>query len=187
MKRFIAIVIALILSMVNVSSIKASENSILDEILAKEEERQEIYEDRVREIEGTGIEEDRRETLRRAVTCYIEPGRATSTGSYKMDKIIAGAQEYVGCVAQVYRVAEDGGIGEFIGYYPIEDTGYGAPSGHGESRLKPGKSLGTIELGLTYDFRKPSMQEAKAFMKETYTGEGLTGSEVYIIIEKGEG
>lgn len=104
-----------------------------------------------------------------------------------MDGIIAAAPEHVGKVAQVYSVAEDGGLGEFLGYFEVADTGYGAPTGYGKSRYKGRRSAGTIELGITVDFRKPNMSAARQFMCDTYTGEGTTGSQVYIIIEEGEG
>lgn len=185
-KLIFAIVAAATLSVQ--TNVYASENDLLDEILAKEEARTQEWLDMVSEIEEHGIpEEDNNELMKRQVTCYIERGKKTATGSSKMDGIIAAAPEYLGCVAQVYEVAEDGGVGEFIGYFPIEDTGYGAPTGKGKSIYKGRKSAGTIEAGITYDFRKPNMSAAKEFMKANYTGEGSTGSQVWISIVDGEG
>lgn len=179
----------LAMSFIAASSVQvfASENDLLDEILAKEAEKQQIYEDRIEEIEGDGIEGDKADIHTTQVTCYVEAGQPTCTGSYRMDGIIAAQPENVGKVAQVYKVAEDGSVGEFLGYFEVADTGYGAPSGYGKSRYKGRRSAGTIELGITVDFRKPNMGEARRFMKTTYTGGGTTGSQVYIVMEDGEG
>lgn len=187
MKRFLISMFAMVMMLSNATFVHASENEILDEILALQEEQQAIFEERVEEIEGDGIPGERNNPIRSQITCYIEAGKKTATGSRKMDGIIAAAPEYIGYVAQVYKVAEDGSLGEFIGYFPVEDTGYGASTGYGQSKLRKGKHLGTIECGITFDFRKPNMTAARGFMKDTYTGEGTTGSEVYIILEGGEG
>lgn len=165
----------------------ASDNDILDKIKEEQQSQEEAWLKQVQEVEDYGIPGDRCNLLRSQVTCYIEPGRKTATGCNKMNGIIASAPEYLGYVAQVYKVAEDGGIGEFIGYYQVEDTGYGAPSGYGKSIYKGKKSAGTIELGLTYDFRQPDYAHAKKFMIETYTGNGTTYSEVYISLINGNG
>lgn len=165
----------------------ASENDLLDEIIERQEAMQEIYEDRVREIEGEGVLGDRRIPDKVQCTSYIEAGRPTCTGSYRMDNTVAAARQYIGAVAQVYKVDSDGGLGDFLGYYEVNDTGYGAPTGTGKSEYPGRKSLGTIEAGITIDFRKPGIREANEFMKDTFTGEGTTGSQVYVIFEKGKG
>jgi len=169
------------------NNVYASDNDLLDEILLKQEERQERWENEVREIEEYGILGDRRDPDKVQCTCYIEAGKPTCSGSYKMDGIIATAPEHIGKVAQVYEVAEDGGIGNFIGYFEASDTGYGAPTGYGISAYKGRTSAGTIETGITIDFRKPNMKKATEFMTDTFTGEGKTGSQVYVIFEDGEG
>ena len=120
------------------------------------------------------------------VTCYCEPG-ITCTGSSKKDNIIASKREYLGYVAVVYHVADDGNVGDYIGTFPIDDIGYGAPTGFGRSEFYGRDSAGTVETGLTFDFRKPTNNACREFMAETYTGEGTTGSEVYLKIVKGEG
>lgn len=165
----------------------ASENDILDEIIKRQEAMQTIYEERVEEIEGYGILGDRRLPDKIQCTCYIEAGKPTCMGSHRMDGTIAAARQHLGSVAQVYYVNSEGGIGDFIGYYEVNDTGYGAPTGRGKSEYKGRKSLGTIEAGITIDFRKPGLKEAGEFMKDTFTGEGTTGSQVYVIFEDGEG
>lgn len=55
-------------------------------------------------------------------TCYIDKGY-TASGAYTRHGIAAAKKEWIGCVAALYQVNEDGSIGEFIGYYEILDTG----------------------------------------------------------------
>lgn len=126
---------------------------------------------------------------RAQVTAYCEPGKVTATGSSLQAGIVAGAPEWIGSLAAVYRVETDGGIGGFIGYYPIEDTGYGheiAASGY-KSKILKGKKPGTVETGITLDFRQKSYKECADFMRMTLTGHGSTGSEVWVQIIRGEG
>ena len=121
------------------------------------------------------------------VTCYCENG-VTCTGISAKDGIIASSRDWLGYVAVVYEVDEDGDIGNYIGTFAIEDVGYGAPVGHGlASEFEGRESAGTVETGLTFDFRKPTLDACREFMEETYTGEGTTGSEVYLKVVKGEG
>jgi hypothetical protein len=123
------------------------------------------------------------------VTAYCEPGRLTATGSDAQEGIIAGSPEWIGRVAAVYRVETDGSIGDFIGLFPIEDTGYGheiAASGYNSEILK-NKKPGTVETGITLDFRQKSEDACVEFMRSTYTGSGTTGSQVWVQIIKGEG
>ena len=129
--------------------------------------------------------------IRVQVTCYAEPGN-TYSGSSRTSGIIASKVEWQGCAVNVWKVADDGGMGEFIGTYEILDIGYGAalPDEYGMksdlSQYKE-KSPGTVETGLTLDFRQPTNAECVAFMKETFTGEGSTGSEIFAQLIRGEG
>lgn len=126
---------------------------------------------------------------RTQVTAYCEPGRKTATGSTRQSGIVAGAPEWIGSVAAVYLVDDDGGIGEYLGLYPVEDTGYGrAIEAEGyKSDILENKKPGTVETGLTLDFRQKSIEDCRAFMRLTLTGEGSTGSEVWVQIIKGDG
>lgn len=123
------------------------------------------------------------------VTCYDDPGN-TATGSDATEGIIAGPSEWIGCTAAVYEVAEDGSLGEFIGFFPVQDTGYGhsipAAAGY-KSEIIQGKTPGTVETGITLDFRQPSRKKCIDFMKRTFTGSGTTGSQVWVQIVRGEG
>lgn len=124
------------------------------------------------------------------VTGYCEPGRKTATGSDKQEGIIAGPPEWIGCIAAVYLCNEDGSIGEFLDYYPIDDTGYGhsidGAAGY-QSEILKNKIPGTVETGITLDFRQRSERACKDFMLLTFTGEGSTGSQVWVQILKGDG
>lgn len=105
-------------------------------------------------------------------TCYIEPG-VTKSGHYTHDGVIAGRKEDLGKVAALYAVAEDGSIGEFIGYFDFYDTGAGIDTdgdGKGDS-IKKGKSV---------DVFRDDMKAAKKWIK-TY------GDYVYMQIIDAEG
>lgn len=124
------------------------------------------------------------------VTCYVEPGRKTATGSGEEEGIIAGPAEWLNRTAAVYLVAEDGSVGEFIGYYPIKDTGYGhsipGAAGYRSDVLK-NTPPGTVETGITLDFRERTYSACVEFMKYTFTGKGTTGSQVWVQIIDGQG
>ena len=71
-------------------------------------------------------------------TCYCEHG-LTYSGAYTREGIIAGRKEDIGDVAAIYAVAEDGGVGEFIGYFEVLDCGAGFDTdgdGKGDSTIK---------------------------------------------------
>lgn len=58
-------------------------------------------------------------------TAYCDEG-VTASGKTTMEgQTIAGAREWLGCIAVLYEVEEDGSIGDFIGLYEFTDTGYG--------------------------------------------------------------
>lgn len=126
---------------------------------------------------------------RAMVTAYCEPGKRTATGSSKQEGIVAAKSEWMGSIAAVYKVESDGSIGDFIGYFPIDDTGYGHAlvSDQYKSEILKNKKVGTIETGLTLDFRQKSYRECKRWMLATYTGHGSTGSECWVQIIKGVG
>lgn len=112
-------------------------------------------------------------------TCYCDEG-VTASGKQTRLGIIASKPEYLGYVACVNAVNEDGSIGEFIGYYEVLDTGYGRETGIGESKILKGKSIGTIEAGETIDFYMPTLHMAEEWV-DTY------GDYLYIKLYKGVG
>lgn len=59
---------------------------------------------------------------------------------------VAGKVEWLGKTVLIF----DENM-EFLGYYEFRDTGYGRETGTGESKILPGKSIGTIECGQTID------------------------------------
>ena len=54
---------------------------------------------------------------------------------------LAGKVGWLGKQVSVYRCNKDGSVGEWMGNYRFDDTGYGAPSGEGESRILKGKTM----------------------------------------------
>lgn len=86
------------------------------------------------------------EPERKYSTGYVNPNNnPTFSGKPTVEGItIAGREEDIGKVAAVYLVGDDGGLGEFVGYYIFQDTGYGKAS-----QKYPGK--GTIQTGECVD------------------------------------
>lgn len=105
-------------------------------------------------------------------TCYIDNG-TTASGKQTKDGVIAGRKEWLGCVAMLYAVNEDGSIGDFIGYYEFLDTGAGIDTdgdGKGDSIIN----------GTSVDVWRPTLDDAKSWVN-TY------GDYVYIKIVRGVG
>ena len=91
-------------------------------------------------------------------TCYIEHG-ITASGIQTRNGIIAGRKEWLGMAAVLYEVKEDGTLGDFIGYYEFCDTGAGIDTdGDGKGD--------TIKTGNSVDVWQPSMESARAWVKE---------------------
>lgn len=96
-------------------------------------------------------------------TAYCDEG-ATASGKPTIEgQTLAGAREWIGCIAVLYEVDEDGGIGDFIGMYELSDTGYGKD--------------GDIPRGETVDI----------FMKEEAACVEWGRRDVYVQIIRGEG
>ena len=105
-------------------------------------------------------------------TCYCEHG-FTYSGSYTREGIIAGRKEDIGDVAAIYAVAEDGGVGEFIGYFEVLDCGAGFDTdgdGKGDSTIK----------GRTIDVFRSNIDGVKSWIKRY-------GDFVYIKLIEAEG
>jgi 3D (Asp-Asp-Asp) domain-containing protein len=85
-------------------------------------------------------------------TAYYNYNNTTcSDGTIPTYGTIAGKIEWLGKKAKLYRVAEDGSIGELIGIFTFHDTGYGQSAGCGNSKILKGKTVGTIENGTCID------------------------------------
>lgn len=65
---------------------------------------------------------------------------------------IAGKVSWLNRSVNIYKCNSDGTVGDFIGTYTFDDTGYGAESGIGESKILEGITVGTIENGTCIDF-----------------------------------
>lgn len=65
---------------------------------------------------------------------------------------IAGKVSWLNRSVNIYKCNSDGTVGDFIGTYTFDDTGYGAESGIGESKILEGRNVGTIENGTCIDF-----------------------------------
>ena len=75
-------------------------------------------------------------------TCYYY-GDITYSGHPAHEGVIAGRKEDLGKVAALYKIADDGSLGDFIGYFDFYDIGAGADTdgdGKGDSIIK-GKSV----------------------------------------------
>lgn len=65
---------------------------------------------------------------------------------------IAGKVSWLNRSVNIYKCNSDGTVGDFIGTYTFDDTGYGAESDIGESKILEGRTVGTIENGTCIDF-----------------------------------
>ena len=103
------------------------------------------------------------ESFRVECTAYCDDG-VTASGKPTIEgQTIAGASEWLGCMAVLYDVDEDGSIGDFIGIYEFMDTGYGKD--------------GDIPRGETVDI----------FMQEEAACVEWGRKDVYVQIIRGEG
>lgn len=112
------------------------------------------------------------EVVKMRCTCYCEHG-ITASGQKTRYGIVAGKKDWLGCVATLYQINEDGSIGEFIGQFEFKDTGAGMDTdgdGKGDS-IKNGQSI---------DVWINSLSEA-------YEWRDKYGDYIFIKIIRGEG
>jgi len=115
---------------------------------------------------------DTQTALQIRCTCYTDNGK-TASGLTVREGVIAGRKEWLGRTCALYSIAENGGVGEFIGYYEFKDTGNGIDTdgdGKGDSIIN----------GDSIDVWQPTIEDAKDFIK-TY------GDYVYLQFTEGEG
>lgn len=91
-------------------------------------------------------------------TVYCE-GQITCTGDKVRYGIIAARREWVGKTATLWKVNEDGTLGDIIGYFDILDTGAGIDRDH------DGKGE-TIKKGLSIDVYCPGYNAAMQWVKD---------------------
>lgn len=126
----------------------------------------------VASIRAHGKENPFPEPTKIRCTCYIDQG-TTASGQETRPGIIAGKREWLGRCAVLYRINEDGSIGDLIGIYEFLDTGAGIDTdgdGKGDS----------IKKGLSVDVWQPSIEQAREWIA-TY------GDYVYIQVVEAEG
>lgn len=87
-------------------------------------------------------------------TAYYEKSSRHSASGRKLVEgySIAGMVKWLNKSVNIYKCNKDGSVGELLGTYRFDDTGYGADSGMGDSKILDGRTVGTIENGTCIDF-----------------------------------
>lgn len=87
-------------------------------------------------------------------TAYYEKSSRHSASGRKLVEgySIAGMVKWLNKSVNIYKCNKDGSVGELLGTYRFDDTGYGADSGMGNSKILDGRTVGTIENGTCIDF-----------------------------------
>lgn len=74
--------------------------------------------------DSEGTEQNYEDPVKIRCTCYKATGNKCASGRWPVEGLtVAGKREWMGKTAILYRVNEDGSIGDFIGYYEFMDTG----------------------------------------------------------------
>ena len=97
------------------------------------------------------------------ITAYYSENPTGCRGDRMREGIAAAKQEWYGKAVVIY-LNDNGKPGEVIGVFEILDTGYGKDTGKGESRIKKGRHLGTIETGETIDIYRLNYERCKEIM-----------------------
>lgn len=104
------------------------------------------------------VKADEGEILKIRRTCYCEHG-ITASGNYTRSGIIAGKKEWIGKTAALYKIDDDGELGEFIGYFEFLDTGAGIDT--------DGDGIGdSIKTGKSVDVYRDSLDDAKTWISK---------------------
>lgn len=96
-------------------------------------------------------------------TCYTG-GTVTATGKTPRYGIAGGKPDWFGCAVAIYQMDSDGSMGDFIGWWEVEDTG----------------SAKTIQNGTSIDLYQYTLEECYDWVR-TY------GDYVYIQLIRAEG
>lgn len=113
------------------------------------------------------------------ITAYYSENPTGCRGDMMREGIAAGKQEWYGKAVIIY-MDDNGKPGEVIGVYEVLDTGYGRDTGQGESKVKKGRHLGTIETGQTVDIYRDNYERCVEIMK-------LTGGKAFYQLIEAEG
>ena len=108
-------------------------------------------------------------------TAYWDKYNRTSASGRTLveGKSIAGKIEWLGKYADIYACNDDGTLGDLLGTYRFDDTGYGAETGYGDSIILEDKSIGTIENGTCIDFYRENESDCWSYGRR----------DVYIVIK----
>ena len=87
-------------------------------------------------------------------TAYWDKYNRTSASGRELIEgySVAGMVEWLHKKVNIYKCNPDGSVGDFLGTYRFDDTGYGQESGVGGSKILKGRTIGTIENGTCIDF-----------------------------------
>lgn len=87
-------------------------------------------------------------------TAYWDKYNRTSASGRELIEgySVAGKVAWLHKKVNIYKCNPDGSIGDFLGTYRFDDTGYGQETGEGESKILKGRTIGTIENGTCIDF-----------------------------------
>lgn len=113
------------------------------------------------------------------ITAYYSENPTGCRGDRMREGIAAGKQEWYGKAVIIY-LNDNGRPGEVVGVFEVLDTGYGKDTGSGESRVKKGRHLGTIETGQTIDIYRDNYERCVEIMK-------LTGGKAFYQLVDAEG
>lgn len=102
-----------------------------------------------------------------ATAYWNEYNRGSASGRQLVQgKSIAGMVGWLHRSVNIYRCNSDGTVGEFVGTFVFDDTGYGAETGYGESKILPGKTVGTIENGTCIDMYYDNLSGCKTWGRQ---------------------
>lgn len=84
---------------------------------------------------------------------YNKYNRDSASGRELIEgKSIAGKVAWLDMEVDIYECDSNGDLGELIGTFTFDDTGYGSETNVGQSKILPDKTIGTIENGTCIDF-----------------------------------
>lgn len=72
-------------------------------------------------------------------TCYLDTG-ITYSGTRTRQGVAAGCKDWIGETVKLYE-NDNGEVGDYIGTYVIEDTGFGIKGKDGKGSLQKGESI----------------------------------------------
>lgn len=120
---------------------------------------------------ATGSQTSKSNMIKVSSTAYYDKYGTNSTadGTAPYYGVLAGKREWLGRSCQLYACNADGSVGKLIGSFTFHDTGYGASTGYGSSRILKGRCVGTIENGSCIDiFMRTYAECARYGRKNVY-------------------